>query len=395
MSEMSPAGNEVESGLQEAPSRPDNQGPMQVAIVAHHRTSTNLALTQARPGMRILEPATRRPHARRGRRCHRPPRCRRGPGRDRDRPLGAGATRGRRRPRPEQAPHARCRARQARDEPGPCGTPACPHPRTAHVTSPSDSIPFEPPVVVKPRFGSWGLDVVLCQDAAALRRHLVAIADRPWFASHGALVQELVPAAGPRRPACRRGRLRGGRDQARCCTPGEWRTNVALGAVREPVEPSSEACELAIRAAAAVEGDLVGVDLLPGADGEFVVIEINGAPIRRVQPLPRVRPPPLARRRRLLAGRSRRSCPISPTAAVAPIIGSAPRDLEDLLPCAKTEQSVIAYLGDEDRLRGIFATSPGAESPPRGVHQSVTAASPCWHPAAERATITIGAWRKS
>jgi hypothetical protein len=30
---------------------------MQVAIVAHHRTSTNVALTLARPGLRILEPA--------------------------------------------------------------------------------------------------------------------------------------------------------------------------------------------------------------------------------------------------------------------------------------------------------------------------------------------------
>jgi [lysine-biosynthesis-protein LysW]--L-2-aminoadipate ligase len=43
------------------------------------------------------------------------------------------------------------------------------------------------------------------------------------------------------------------------------------------VEPSTEACELAIRTAAAVEGDLVGVDLLPDADGGLVVIEVNGA----------------------------------------------------------------------------------------------------------------------
>ena len=37
------------------------------------------------------------------------------------------------------------------------------------------------------------------------------------------------------------------------------------------------ACELALAAAAAIEGDLVGVDLLPTPDGKHVVIELNGA----------------------------------------------------------------------------------------------------------------------
>ena len=64
---------------------------------------------------------------------------------------------------------------------------------------------------------------------------------------------------------------------ARFAAPGEWRTNVALGAVRTPLEPPPEACELAIRAARAIEGDLVGVDLLPTPDGSHVVVELNGA----------------------------------------------------------------------------------------------------------------------
>ena len=34
---------------------------------------------------------------------------------------------------------------------------------------------------------------------------------------------------------------------------------------------------LALDAAAAVNGSLVGVDLLPGADGGWVVLEVNGA----------------------------------------------------------------------------------------------------------------------
>jgi RimK family alpha-L-glutamate ligase len=248
---------------------------MQVAIVAHRRTSTNVALTLARPGLRILEPASAARSLGEGDVAI---------GRldvsegldgieaglwELARLEGAGV-RVLNRPRTLVAAHDKLATSRA------LGDAGVPHPRTAHVTSPSDSIPFEPPVVVKPRFGSWGQDVVLCHDAAALRRHLGAMAERPWFASHGALVQELVPPRGHDvRVIVAGGSVVGA--IRRVAPPGEWRTNVALGAVREPVEPSIEACELAIRAAAAVEGDLVGVDLLPRPDGEFVVIEINGA----------------------------------------------------------------------------------------------------------------------
>lgn len=248
---------------------------MQVAIVAHHRTSTNLALTLARPGLRIIEPAVAARALGEG-----------------DIAIGrldvsegldgietglwelarleGGGVRVLNRPRTLVAAHDKLATSRA------LGDAGVSHPRTAHVTSPSDSVPFEPPVVVKPRFGSWGLDVVLCEDAAALRRHLAAIADRPWFASHGALVQELVPPRGHDvRLVVAGGAVVGA--VRRVARPGEWRTNVALGAVRQPVEPSLEACDLALRAAATVEGDLVGVDLLPHCDGEFVVIEINGA----------------------------------------------------------------------------------------------------------------------
>ena len=248
---------------------------MQVAIVAHHRTSTNVALTLARPGLRILEPATAARTLGEGDVAI---------GRldvsegldgietglwELARLEGAGV-RVLNKPRTLVAAHDKLATSRA------LGDAGVPHPRTAHVKSPSDNIPFEPPVVVKPRFGSWGQDVVLCHDAAALRRHLAAMAERHWFASHGALVQELVPPRGHDVRVIVAGSSVVGAIR-RVAPPGEWRTNVALGAVREPVDPSSEACELAIRAAAAVEGDLVGVDLLPGCEGELVVIEINGA----------------------------------------------------------------------------------------------------------------------
>ena len=65
---------------------------------------------------------------------------------------------------------------------------------------------------------------------------------------------------------------------SRVAAPGEWRTNVALGAVRAPCfDPPAEACALAIAAAEAVDGHLVGVDLLPTPGGGYVVLELNGA----------------------------------------------------------------------------------------------------------------------
>lgn len=59
--------------------------------------------------------------------------------------------------------------------------------------------------------------------------------------------------------------------------PGEWRTNVALGGSRHSLTPPAAARVLALRAAAAVCGDLVGVDLLRCVDGRYIVLEVNGA----------------------------------------------------------------------------------------------------------------------
>jgi [lysine-biosynthesis-protein LysW]--L-2-aminoadipate ligase len=151
-----------------------------------------------------------------------------------------------------------------------------PHPRTQHIAAPTSHVSIEPPVVVKPRFGSWGRDVALCEDAAALRRHLAQIVHRSWFKSHGALVQELVPPQGEDlRLLVAGGDVVGA--VRRIAAAGEWRTNVALGATRHRANPSPRACELAVAAARAIEADLVGVDLLPAPEGGHVVIELNGA----------------------------------------------------------------------------------------------------------------------
>jgi RimK family alpha-L-glutamate ligase len=150
-----------------------------------------------------------------------------------------------------------------------------PHPETQLVLPGRPFPAVRPPVVLKPRFGSWGRDVVLCPTEGALAAALNAASERPWFAVHGAILQELVPPSGyDVRLVVAGGEVIGAIE--RRAAPGEWRTNVALGGTRSPFAPDEEMVELARAAALASELDLVGVDLLPRRGG-WVVLELNGA----------------------------------------------------------------------------------------------------------------------
>ncbi|HSK16516.1 MAG TPA: RimK family alpha-L-glutamate ligase [Gaiellaceae bacterium] len=151
-----------------------------------------------------------------------------------------------------------------------------PHPRTAHFGEDGLSSEIELPAVVKPRFGSWGRDVILCTTKAQLRSVLRKLRRRGWFRRQGALVQELIPPVGyDLRLLVAGGQVVGA--IKRLAAYGEWRTNVALGAVRAPVDPPPQTIPLALEAAAAIKADLVGVDLLPLTTGGYVVLELNGA----------------------------------------------------------------------------------------------------------------------
>jgi RimK family alpha-L-glutamate ligase len=151
-----------------------------------------------------------------------------------------------------------------------------PQPATAHVDWEAPPPRVEFPVVVKPRFGSWGKDVRLCESEAELRRCLRKLRSRRWFRRQGVLVQALVPPLGfDLRIVVAGGSVVGAIE--RVAARGEWRTNIALGGTRQPVDPPPEACQLALAAAAAVGADLVGVDLLPLPGGGYTVLELNGA----------------------------------------------------------------------------------------------------------------------
>jgi RimK family alpha-L-glutamate ligase len=149
-----------------------------------------------------------------------------------------------------------------------------PHPPTAVATRTRlPQVSF--PVVVKPRFGSWGREVVVCNDDGELHEHVRKLRGKTWFDEQGALVQELVPPQGfDVRVVVAGSRIVGA--ARRVAAPGEWRTNIALGGRRERVAPPAATQVLALAAARVAGADLIGVDLLPTSDG-WTILELNGA----------------------------------------------------------------------------------------------------------------------
>jgi RimK family alpha-L-glutamate ligase len=151
-----------------------------------------------------------------------------------------------------------------------------PHPPTVHV-APWLPVPaVESPLVLKPRFGSWGRDVTRCDSHEEFACALEAARGHRWYGATGAVAQRLVPPCGfDLRLVVAGGEVVGA--VIRRAAPGEWRTNIALGGRRVPVTPPAEARALAVAAAEAVGGDLVGVDLLPLPGDAWIVLEVNGA----------------------------------------------------------------------------------------------------------------------
>ena len=56
---------------------------------------------------------------------------------------------------------------------------------------------------------------------------------------------------------------------------GNWKTNMALGGVAEPCKVTQEMEEMCIKAKNAVQGDIVGVDLMESDEKGLVVHEVN------------------------------------------------------------------------------------------------------------------------
>jgi len=127
--------------------------------------------------------------------------------------------------------------------------------------------------VIKPIFGSMGHGIVRVSDPDVAFRVVKALeTTRAVF-----YVQRAVDHGG------RDYRLFviGGRVLAaieRRAADGDWRSNVARGAAAVPFDAPPDWQAMAVRAAAALEADYAGVDLLPSPDGQVYLLEVNGIP---------------------------------------------------------------------------------------------------------------------
>ncbi len=152
-----------------------------------------------------------------------------------------------------------------------------PTPRTVFVGDDWSELASLLPLVLKPRFGSWGADVFRVEDEAELRRLERKLAGRPWLVRGGAIAQELIPSIGfDLRVLVARGEVVGA--VRRRTSDGEWRTNVSCGARRiaETVEP--RAARLALEAVEMTCLDLAVADIMPLPGEGFCVLEVNAAP---------------------------------------------------------------------------------------------------------------------
>ena len=128
-------------------------------------------------------------------------------------------------------------------------------------------------VIVKPIFGSMGHGMVRMSDPDVAFRVVRALEQtRAVF-----YVQRAVDHNGRDvRVFVVGGRVLGAIQ--RYASDGDWRTNVSRGGSARPFELPPAWEQLALRAAAAIDADYAGVDLLPSRDGTVFVLEVNGIP---------------------------------------------------------------------------------------------------------------------
>jgi RimK family alpha-L-glutamate ligase len=127
-------------------------------------------------------------------------------------------------------------------------------------------------VVLKPLFGAMGTGIVRVEDRDVAHRVFRALElERAVYC-----VQRTIAPAGRRdlRVLVVGNEIAGAMERV----SDSWRANVARGARPRAVELSEAEAGVALAAAAALEADVAGVDLLVAPDGQLFVLEVNGIP---------------------------------------------------------------------------------------------------------------------
>jgi len=129
------------------------------------------------------------------------------------------------------------------------------------------------PKIIKPTVGSWGRMVSKLNDSDSAEgiiegrekmypiyqiHYLEEFVERPPRDIRAIMVGDKVVAAIYRRSG-----------------NGSWKTNMALGGIAEECKVTSEMEEICIKAKNAVQGKIVGVDLMESKDKGLVVHEVN------------------------------------------------------------------------------------------------------------------------
>lgn len=131
------------------------------------------------------------------------------------------------------------------------------------------------PAILKPLIGSWGRLVAILKDEQSAKAIIESREVLGSFLHKVYYLQEFINS---------------GRDirafvigesvvaaMYRYLIPGDWRSNATIGAKADPCEVTPEIEELALTAAAATKGEIVGVDFFEN-DDQLLVNEVNHAP---------------------------------------------------------------------------------------------------------------------
>jgi RimK family alpha-L-glutamate ligase len=150
-----------------------------------------------------------------------------------------------------------------------------PTPRTVACERPADALEafaeLGGDVIVKPLFGSMGFGMVRVDDPDVAERVFRALeVERAVY-----YLQEALPHPGRDMRAL----VVGERVVAAIERSGDgWRTNLARGGRARSLRLDPQQQGLCVSAAAALDADYAGVDLLRATDGRDYVLEVNGIP---------------------------------------------------------------------------------------------------------------------